>query len=54
MLVKHLSPNTFDIFYNTGWESWARFTIENNKLTQIKGTSVPKNISMFLIKRYSK
>lgn len=54
MLVKHINKTTFDIFFNTGWENWGRFQIENNKLKQIGGTSVPYNIITFLNKRHCK
>lgn len=54
MLVKHITPSRFDIFYGSGWDYWARFQLSNNKLHQIKGAPVPKNITMFLTKRYSK
>ena len=53
MLVKHITPTIFDIFYNQGWDSWARFSVENNTLIQTKGQTVPKNITTFLTKRYS-
>lgn len=54
MLVKHCNPNLFDIFYNQGWENWARFSIVNGKVTQVKGNAVPTNIHAFLTKRYTK
>lgn len=25
MLIKRLNQTTFDVFWNNGWESWARF-----------------------------
>jgi hypothetical protein len=25
MLIKRLNPTTFDVFWNNGWEFWARF-----------------------------
>ena len=52
MKVMHISANEFDIFYNTGWEYWARFEIHNKKLYQVAGAPVPKNIQLFLEKRY--
>ena len=52
MLVKHLSKNEFDIFWNKGWENCARFEIMNNKLAQVGGVHVPNNIQTFLNNRY--
>ena len=54
MLVKYLNTNTFDIFFNDGWENWARFHVEKGKLVQITGVPVPKNIQLFLENRYKK
>lgn len=54
MIVKHIAKNQFDIFFDTGWENWARFTIENKSLKQTAGVSIPKNIQTFLEKRYIK
>ena len=54
MLVKHISSNRFDVFYNNGWDNWARFQVENGKPKQTNGFPVPKNIEIFLAKRYSK
>ena len=52
MLVKHLSKNEFDVFWNKGWDNWARFEVSNNQLQQVKGVQVPANIQSFLNKRY--
>lgn len=53
MKVLHLNQKTFDIFFNQGWENWARFQIDGNKkLQQVAGVEVPKNIKLFLEKRY--
>ena len=52
MKVFHISANKFDVFYNTGWEYWARFEIQDKKLKQVSGTTIPKNIQLFLEKRY--
>jgi len=54
MLVKHIAKNEFDVFFNKGWDNWARFQVENKKLTQVKGVEVPSNIISFLEKRYCK
>ena len=52
MLVKHLSKNTFDVFFNKGWENWARFEVQGKNLKQTNGIQVPNNIQEFLTKRY--
>jgi len=54
MKVLHINNNLFDIFFNLGWNNWARFEIRNNKLTQLAGVTVPANILHFLAKRYVK
>ena len=54
MKVLHIHNNLFDIFFNIGWENWARFAIRNGKLLQVSGVEVPKNILLFLNKRYAK
>ena len=54
MQVKHITKDTFDIFFDNGWENWARFLVKENKLHQIAGVSVPKPIQIFLNKRYLK
>jgi len=54
MKVIHINNNLFDIFFNIGWDNWARFSLHNNKLTQIAGVPVPGNIQHFLAKRYVK
>lgn len=52
MLVKHITKNEFDVFFNKGWENWARYELQNGKLVQTKGVQVPDNIKTFLDKRY--
>jgi hypothetical protein len=54
MLVKHITKNRFDVFYNDGWENWARFEVKGGKTMQIAGVPAPKNIGAYLDKRYSK
>lgn len=54
MVVKHITKSTFDVFFDSGWENWARYEVTNGKLKQIAGLTPPKNIFMFLNKRYSK
>ena len=52
MLVKHISNNEFDIFWNKGWDNWAHFQVNGKTLTQTKGIQVPGNIQTFLTNRY--
>ena len=54
MVVKHITPNTFDVFFEKGWENWGRFHLNKNKVTQVAGEKVPTNIEKFLQKRYCK
>ena len=54
MLVKHISKNEFDVFFNSGWENWARFEVRDKQLLQTKGVQEPSNIQSFLNKRYLK
>lgn len=55
MKVIHLNSFTFDVFYNEGWENWARYKVtKDKKVVQIRGVAVPKNIQNFLEKRYQK
>lgn len=54
MKVMHINSKLFDIFFNIGWENWARFSIHNNKISQVAGIEVPRNIMAFLQKRYQK
>jgi hypothetical protein len=54
MLVKHINAGLFDIFFNQGWDNWARFEVVQGKVNQIKGHTVPTNIQSFLAKRYNK
>jgi len=54
MIVKHINKTTFDVFFDSGWENWARFQVENGTLKQVNGVSTPANIRAFLEKRYKK
>lgn len=51
MLIKNINKNKFDLFFNNGWENWARFEISNNKLHQIAGVAVPFSIINYLKKK---
>ena len=39
MLIKKVNKNTFDIFFNDGWDNWGRFSTEQNELTKIVAPS---------------
>jgi len=54
MLIKHINKNTFDLFFNNGWDNWARFEVKGTQLHQVNGVQVPTNITSFLNKRYCK
>jgi len=54
MLIKHINKNTFDLFFNNGWDNWARFEVKGTQLSQVSGVQVPTNITSFLNKRYCK
>lgn len=52
MLIKNINKNTFDLFFNNGWENWARFSVVDNKLQQISGVNVPASIIGYLKKKH--
>jgi uncharacterized membrane protein len=57
MLIKHVTKKTFDVFFNNGWENWARFEIVKNekhqrKLKQVAGEQIPTGIAQFLERKY--
>lgn len=52
MLIKFIDHNTFDVFYNKGWNNWGRFKLEGKALTQTHGFPVPANIQNYLAKKY--
>jgi len=54
MVVKHINSQTFDVFFENGWNNWGRFFVDKNQVTQIAGEKVPTNIQKFLVKRYCK
>ena len=54
MKVMHITDKLFDIFFNQGWENWARFAVKGGKIHQVAGVEVPKNIYHFLTNRYAK
>lgn len=52
MLIKNVNSNTFDVFFNDGWDNWGRFQINNKKLSQIGGVGyVPASIINYLKKK---
>ena len=45
MLIKRCNSTTFDIFWNTGWESWARFHREpDGALKHVNGKQMPTKL----------
>ena len=45
MLIKRCNPTTFDVFWNTGWEYWARFHRESDgSLKHINGKQMPTKL----------
>lgn len=58
MLIKHVNKKVFDLFFNSGWENWARFEIiktdqHKRQLKQIAGEhTVPPGIRQYLDKKY--
>ena len=45
MLIKRLSPTTFDVFWNKGWEYWARFHREaDSSLKHVAGRTIPTKL----------
>ena len=45
MLIKRLNPTTFDVFWNNGWEYWARFHRETDStLKFINGKQMPTKL----------
>jgi len=57
MLIKHITKKVFDVFFNTGWEHWARFELVKNdkyerKLVQIKGDPAPHGVVTYVNRIY--
>ena len=45
MLIKRCNPTTFDVFWNIGWDSWARFHRESDgALKHIAGKQMPTKL----------
>ena len=45
MLVKRCNPTTFDVFWNNGWDYWARFHREpDGSLKHINGKQMPTKL----------
>lgn len=53
MLIKNINKNTFDLFFNNGWENWARFSVASGKLQQTCGVNVPASIIGYLKKKHN-
>ena len=45
MLIKRLNPTTFDVWWNNGWDYWARFHRESDgALKHINGKQMPTKL----------
>jgi hypothetical protein len=45
MLIKSRGVNMYDVFYGSqGWDQWALFKRERNRLMLVKGASVPSAV----------
>ena len=45
MLIKRCNPTTFDVFWNNGWDYWARFHRESDgALKHINGKQMPTKL----------
>ena len=45
MLIKRCNPTTFDVFWNNGWDYWARFHREpDGSLKHINGKQMPTKL----------
>lgn len=45
MVIKRVNVSTFDVFWNKGWESWARFTrTPEGSLKLIGGKQMPTQL----------
>ena len=45
MIIKKLNPTTFDVFWNNGWETWARFTRQaDGSLKHAGGRQMPTQL----------
>ena len=52
MLIKRLDSNSFDVFWGNGWGNWARYSVEGQKLQQVKGIRAPFPVVVALKKRF--
>jgi hypothetical protein len=45
MLIKSRGENMYDVFYGEkGWNQWALFRRDRNRLMLVKGSSVPTSV----------
>ena len=45
MLIKLVNPTTFDVFWNNGWDYWARFHRESDgALKHVNGKQMPTKL----------
>ena len=47
MIIKQVSQGTVDVFWNTGWDSWARMSTEHaskGSWKLVKGEKMPRRV----------
>ena len=45
MVIKRVNPSTFDVFWNNGWEYWARFARQGDgSLKHLSGRQMPTQL----------
>ena len=56
IVIRHINKHLFDVFYGEeGWEDWARFRIENNRLHPVTcEKQLPQTVMNFLRSRYTR
>ena len=56
IIIRHINKHLFDVFYGEeGWEDWARFRVENNRLHPVTcEKQLPQTVMNFLRSRYTR
>ena len=44
MVIKQVTKGVFDLFWDNGWESWARVKRDQGKLSVVAGEKPPKPV----------
>lgn len=52
MIVKNVTGNTYDVFWNDGWNNWARIQNRNGFIKAVGGLEIPKIVFAMLIKEF--